>query len=134
LTLNDLYTVLLFENEMRSIEITGRQLLEQLENGVSKVGEKDGRFPQVSGMRFTFDPDQPVGQRITQVTIGGVPLDLAKVYTMATIEFLLERGFIDGYQFPTSKIAQGGNLNSTIIRSLEGGPLRCQVEGRIFQE
>ena len=134
LTLNDLFTVLLFENEMRAIQITGRQLLEQLENGVSKVGEKDGRFPQVSGMKFTFDPDQPVGQRITKVLIGDEPLDLAKVYTMATIEFLLERGFLDGYQFPTEKVVRGGNLNETIIRSLDGQPLKCQVEGRIFQE
>lgn len=134
LTLNDLYTVLLFENELRSIEITGRQLLEQLENGVSRVGEKDGRFPQVSGMKFTFDPDQPVGQRVTEVMIGGVPLDLGKVYTMATIDFLLNRGFIDGYTFPREKVVEGGNLNDIMIASLSSGPLRCEVEGRIFQE
>ena len=134
LTLNDLYTVLLFENELRSIEITGRQLLEQLENGVSRVGEKDGRFPQVSGMKFTFDPDLPVGQRVTKVVIGGEPLDLGKVYTMATIDFLLNRGFIDGYTLPKDKVTQGGNLNEIIIASIGKGPLRCEVEGRIFPE
>ena len=134
LTLNDIYTVMLFENELRSIEITGRQLLEALENGVSMIGEKAGRFPQVSGMKFTFDPDMPVGQRVTKVTIGDAPLDLAKVYTMATIEFLLNRGLIDGYQLPKDKVVEGGNLNEILIRSLEKGPLRCQVEGRIFQE
>ncbi len=134
LTLNDLYTILLFENQLRSIDITGRELLEQLENGVSRIGEKDGRFPQVSGMRFTFDPDQPPGQRIIKVMIGDAPLDLAKVYTMATIDFLLTRGFIDGYIFPKDKVVAGGNLNDIMIRSIGKGPLRCQVEGRIFQE
>ena len=134
LTLNDLYTVLLFENDLRAIEITGRQLLEQLENGVSRVGEKDGRFPQVSGMKFTFDPDQPPGQRIVKVTIGDEPMDLSKVYTLATIDFLLNRGFIDGYTLPKDKVTNGGSLNDAVIRSLSKGPLRCQVEGRIFQE
>jgi 5'-nucleotidase / UDP-sugar diphosphatase len=134
LTLNDLYTVLLFENELRSIEITGRQILEQLENGVSRVGEKDGRFPQISGMKFTFDPDLPVGQRVTKVVIGDAPLDLGKVYTMTTIDFLLNRGFIDGYHFPKDKVTEGGNLNELMIASLGEGPLKCEVEGRIFPE
>jgi 2',3'-cyclic-nucleotide 2'-phosphodiesterase (5'-nucleotidase family) len=134
LTLNDVYTVMLFENELRSIDITGRQLLDALENGVSMIGEKAGRFPQVSGMKFTFDPDLPVGQRVTKVTIGEAPLDLAKIYTMATIEFLLNRGFIDGYQLPKEKVVEGGSLNEILIRNLQKGPVRCQVEGRIFQE
>jgi hypothetical protein len=85
-------------------------------------------------MKFTFDPDQPAGQRIIKVTIGDTPLDLAKVYTMATIDFLLNRGFIDGYKFPKDKVINGGNLNDAMIRGLGKGPLRCQVEGRIFQE
>jgi 2',3'-cyclic-nucleotide 2'-phosphodiesterase (5'-nucleotidase family) len=134
LTLNDLYTVLLFENELRAIEITGRQLLEQLENGVSRVGEKDGRFPQVSGMKFTFDPDLPVGQRVTKVVIGDEPLDLGKVYTLATIDFLLNRGAIDGYNLPKDKVREGPNLNELIIASIGKAPLRCEVEGRIFPE
>jgi 2',3'-cyclic-nucleotide 2'-phosphodiesterase (5'-nucleotidase family) len=134
LTTNDLYTVLLFENDIVTIEISGRKLLEALENGVSLVGEKAGRFPQVSGMKFTFDPDQPVGQRVTKVTIGGEPLDLGKTYTLATIDFLLNHGFIDGYQLPKDKVVHGNNLNEAILRSLQKGPIHCQVEGRIFQE
>ncbi len=134
LSLNDLYTVLLFENEIRAIEITGKQLWEALENGVSMSGEKAGRFPQVSGMRFAFDPDRSPGRRITRVVIGESPLDPEKTYTMATIDFLLNRGFIDGYQLPKDKVVNGGSLNDLIIRSLDKGPLQCQVEGRVFQE
>jgi 2',3'-cyclic-nucleotide 2'-phosphodiesterase (5'-nucleotidase family) len=134
ITLNDVYTVMLFENQLRSIEITGRELLEALENGVSMVGEKAGRFPQVSGMKFAFDPDRPAGQRVTKVIIGDQPLDIAKTYTMATIEFLLDRGFIDGYQLPKNKVIEGGSLNEALIKSLANGPLNCQVEGRIFEE
>jgi 2',3'-cyclic-nucleotide 2'-phosphodiesterase (5'-nucleotidase family) len=134
LTLNDIYTVMLFEDDLRAIEITGRQLLEALENGVSMTGEKAGRFPQVSGMRFSFDPDRPPGQRVTKVLIGGQPLDLAKTYTMTTIDFLLDRGFIDGYHFPKDKVIDGGHLNDLLIKSLANGPLNCEVEGRIFEE
>jgi 5'-nucleotidase len=134
LTLVDLYSVLLFENQIRQIKITGRQLLEALENGVSMVGEKDGRFPQVSGIKFSYDPDLAVGQRVTKVLIGGEPLDLSKVYTMATIEFLIHRGFIDGYALPKEEVTDGGDLNSLVLQKLAQAPLRCNVEGRIFQE
>jgi len=35
-----------------------------LENGVSGYPKFEGRFPQVSGVRFKFDPRKPPGQRI----------------------------------------------------------------------
>jgi 5'-nucleotidase/UDP-sugar diphosphatase len=42
-----------------------------LENGVSQVEEGAGRFPQVSGMRFTWDPSAEPGSRIVSVEVGG---------------------------------------------------------------
>lgn len=54
----------------------GTQLVEALENGVSQWPKLEGRFPQVSGVRFAFDPSQPPGQRIVpgSVTVGGADL------------------------------------------------------------
>ena len=52
-----------------------------LENGVSQWPKLEGRFPQVSGLTFAFDPDQPNGQRIDAnlVKIGGKYIDLNEV-------------------------------------------------------
>ena len=65
LTKGDVYTVLPFGNNIVTRTVTGQQLWEVLENGVSKCplnyDQNDntltcaGRFPQVAGISFTFD-------------------------------------------------------------------------------
>lgn len=65
------------------LSITGRQLLDALENGVSQYPRLEGRFPQVSGFTFMFDPkrSRPSGHRIQEnsVTIQGETIDYDKV-------------------------------------------------------
>ena len=40
--------------------------------GFEGVGEvQDGRFPQVGGVRFSFNPDAPIGQRIRSLAVIG---------------------------------------------------------------
>lgn len=46
-------------------------------------------------MKYTFDPREPVGQRIVDITIGGQPLEHAVSYVVGTKSFLLEGK--DGY-------------------------------------
>ena len=68
------------------LEITGKQLLEALENGVSQYPKLEGRFPQVSGIQFTFDSTKPAGQRILSNTllINGQSVISNKVNTTIT--------------------------------------------------
>ena len=56
-------------------EITGQQVDEALENGVSQVEDGAGRFPQVSGLKIVVDLKQPAGSRVMSVTVDGKPLD-----------------------------------------------------------
>ena len=87
------------------MEVTGEQILLALENGVSQYPNLEGRFPQVSGISFTFDPSQPSGSRIPAngVFIGEERLQRTKTYTLCT------KGYIasgkDGYSvFRDAKI------------------------------
>lgn len=59
----------------------GRQLLSVLENGVSQYPKLEGRFPQVAGISFAFDPNQPPGSRIDPrfIKIGDEYLDMDQV-------------------------------------------------------
>ena len=50
----DIYTALPFDNYIVAIRLTGKQIREALEHGVSTVEEEEGRFPQVSGLTFTY--------------------------------------------------------------------------------
>lgn len=44
--------------------LTGSDVIKALENGVSMVPKLEGRFPQVAGINFTFDPSKPAGERV----------------------------------------------------------------------
>src|SRR5512147_2005023 len=75
-----------------------------LENGVSRMPAVDGRFPQVSGLCFTYDISLPAGSRVTSAvrqaadgSCTGAPVDLtaASTYSIAENDFMATGG--DGY-------------------------------------
>jgi len=78
--------------------VSGNTLREVLEHGVARSAEdaEPGRFPQVSGIRFTFDGRRPPGSRIVDLSINGKPLDEKKMYTLATSDYVAIDGG-DGY-------------------------------------
>ena len=79
------------------LKCTGQQVLEALENGVSMYPKLEGRFPQVGGMSFAFDPEKPGGKRVSRdyVKIGDEYLDPKKVYRVVTKAYLAKGK--DGY-------------------------------------
>lgn len=77
-------------DELCLLELSGKQILEVLENAVSQYPRLEGRFLQVSGVQFTFDAAKPGGQRVKEgsIKIGGESLQADKNYTLATKDYL----------------------------------------------
>ncbi len=98
-TMGEVLTVLPFQNTLSTFEIKGDGILAALENGVSQVEEGAGRFPQVAGLKFTWDAAAEPGSRVVEVLIedGGSfePLDPEKVYGVVSNNYV--RGGGDGY-------------------------------------
>ena len=96
---------------------------------------KAGRFPQVSGMTLVYDPSAMKGSRITDVRIGGKPLDKAKIYRLATNDYMASGG--DGYAaLKSAKIlvdASGATLMATTVMNYISarGNVAPKTEGRI---
>lgn len=95
LTRRDILKELPFGTRTVKISLSGAAILEALEAGVGELPNPSGRFPQVSGMSFRADSRKPKGQRISDVIIGGQPLDPSASYTVATNDYLFEGA--DGY-------------------------------------
>jgi 2',3'-cyclic-nucleotide 2'-phosphodiesterase (5'-nucleotidase family) len=95
LTRKDVLAELPFQNVGTLLRVSGAQLRAALENGVSQVEEKAGRFPHVAGMTLAYNPDLPAGKRVVDVQVGGKQLDDAASYTLATNDYLARGG--DGY-------------------------------------
>lgn len=135
LTRRDIMTELPFGNKTVLTVIPGSQVLAALENGVSQVEKGAGRFPQVSGMTFAFDPSAPAGSRVSEVKVDGKPLEPDTLYKLATNDYALDGG--DGYTALGGGevlIDKGnGNLmaNDVIDYIQKTGKVTAKVEGRI---
>ena len=101
-TMGEVLAVLPFQNTLSTFQVSGAELIEALENGVSQIEKAAGRFPQVAGMTFTVDPKAEVGSRISNVMVSGMPIDPEKTYGMVSNNYVRNGG--DGYA--TFKSAQ----------------------------
>lgn len=94
-TMGEVLTVLPFQNTLSTFQVTGATMVAALENGVSQIEEGAGRFPQVAGMTFVVDPAAEAGARVSDVMVGGAPIDLDKVYGVVSNNYVRNGG--DGY-------------------------------------
>ncbi|MBC7324695.1 MAG: 5'-nucleotidase C-terminal domain-containing protein [Moorella sp. (in: Bacteria)] len=139
ITLGEALTVMPFGNTLVVLELTGQQVIDALENGVSQVEQKAGRFPQVAGMKFTWDPQKPAGQRIVKVEVktanGYQPIDRNARYLVATNNFMASGG--DGYTVfkAASRVYDMGFVDYEVFREYlqKHSPVNPQVEGRITE-
>ncbi len=129
----DVEGVLRFNNGLVIVPLTVRQLVEIMEYavGFDGVGEATaGRFPQIGGMRFSFDPSLPIGHRVRSLAVvdddgkvtdrvvenGVLVGDTERVIKMATLNFTANGG--DGYPFPLPAhgridlIGEAGQINA----------------------
>ena len=119
-TLGDALAVYPFGNTVGVSVITGENLWKALENGVSNW-PGDGRFPQISGFKFSFDTTKPVGSRVQGVTKadGTAIAKDSKEYTIAVPDFMIYGG--DGYVgvFTPSKAKLRGLLVDVFIEAVQ---------------
>jgi len=130
ITLEEVYGVLPFNNTLVTMDLTGAQVRQVLEEGAaSRFG-----VVQVSGLTWSFNATAPFGSRVTSVTLsGGAPLDPAATYRVGTNNFMAT----GGDQFTTltkgtNTVDTGINLVDTVVSYLVRNPVvDPQVEGRL---
>ncbi|MBI4260709.1 MAG: 5'-nucleotidase C-terminal domain-containing protein [Actinobacteria bacterium] len=135
LVVGDVFTVLPFGNSVVTRTVTGAQLHEILEHSVSAIPGASGRFGQIAGFSFTYDPDAAVGSRVQSVTLdGGAPiLPDATVYTFATNDFVNAGG--DGYAMLADGMGTTRDVMADVLLEYiaDQGVITPTIEGRITQ-
>ena len=118
ITRGQVLAVLPFGNVVVTLQVNGAELKTMLENGVSLIVDPatlkvsaQGRFPQVSGLCFTYDIALPAGSRVTSAVLADstghctatpVGLTAASTYKIAENDFMASGG--DGYPFFTPRV------------------------------
>jgi 5'-nucleotidase len=138
-TMGQVLEVLPFGNLMATFGLKGSDMWAALENGVSGYEEQEGRFPQVGGLKYTFDPTKPVGSRIISVEVKNPdgsysPIDPNAVYEVVSNSFLRQGG--DGYDvFANNAIDpyDAGAVLADAVAEYMGAlaPVSPALEGRI---
>ncbi len=132
-TMGEVLTVLPFQNTLSTFQVTGETIVAALENGVSQHEEGAGRFPQVAGMSYAFDASKEAGSRVSDVMVGGEPIDMGKLYSVVSNNYVRNGG--DGYKmFRDAQNAYdfGPDLADVTAEYLAAkGPFKPYLDGRI---
>ena len=115
-------------------------MLKALENGVSQVEDGAGRFPQVAGLSYAFDPKNDVGKRVRDVLVpqGGaaMPLDPTYMYSVVSNNYIRNGG--DGYKmFKTAQNVYdfGPDLADVVTQYMaRNAPYQPYLAGRIVEK
>jgi 2',3'-cyclic-nucleotide 2'-phosphodiesterase (5'-nucleotidase family) len=139
-------TALKFNNKLWTFDVTAVQLKSLLEHGVAVLGSQ-GRFPQVGGMSFSYDPSRTAqaldakfaittsGERIRSLKVGSDVVvrngalvgNAQRTFRMVTLNFLAEgtstaAGGGDGYPFPaTADFVNLVKLDAVMTEATAGG-------------
>ncbi|OHV75453.1 bifunctional metallophosphatase/5'-nucleotidase [Ensifer sp. LCM 4579] len=137
-TMGEVLTVLPFQNTVATFQLKGSDLIAALENGLSQIEEGAGRFPQVAGLKYSFDKSKPAGNRVVSVEVkegdGFVPLDPTKTYGVVSNNYMRAGG--DGYEiFATAGMNAydfGPSLEEVVADYLAAKrPYKPYTDGRI---
>jgi 2',3'-cyclic-nucleotide 2'-phosphodiesterase (5'-nucleotidase family) len=123
---NDIQTTLAFNNGLTLLTLTKTELVALLEHGVSALPNVAGAFPQIAGVKFSYDPDLAPGDRLQSAAIvdqndtlvaelvrdGELVGDPSETFRIVTLNFLAAPRFDeatgefigggDGYPFPNT--------------------------------
>ena len=131
-TMGEVLTAFPFTNFTVTVDLTGKEVIQALENGVKAAPELAGAFCQVSGLTFKYDDTAKAGERVFDVMVAGKPIDLEKTYKVATNDFIAGGG--DQYDVFKGKTETGQYelLSETLAKYIAAKKeVNPQVEGRI---
>lgn len=131
ITWGDLYAVQPFANADQSMTLSGAQIRRALERQWEKPAVEKNLI--VSGLAYTWDATRPAGSRVTEVTVGGRPLDPEALYTVSMPDYLAGGG--DRYTI----FREGTNVTSglsdieALVLYVEAlpQPVNVTIDGRV---
>jgi 2',3'-cyclic-nucleotide 2'-phosphodiesterase (5'-nucleotidase family) len=131
--------VLPFGNIVVVLKVTGAELKQMLENGVSTMPAVAGRFPEVSGLCFTYDITRPALSRVTSAvkanadgSCTSTPVDFSSgtTYSIAENDFMAAGG--DGYPVFSARATSQGIMDQVVADYITAkGTVSPALQGRI---
>ncbi|MSQ36960.1 MAG: bifunctional metallophosphatase/5'-nucleotidase [Chloroflexi bacterium] len=130
LTYGALFDALPFGNTVVNVDLTGAALRDVLEAASGGAGRL-----HPGGVRWTYRFENPPGRRVLSAAVGGKPIDPARIYHVATIDYLHLGG--DGHsEFAVGTNVLFGDLDVDVVAAYvtAHSPVDPRPDGRVVQE
>jgi 2',3'-cyclic-nucleotide 2'-phosphodiesterase (5'-nucleotidase family) len=132
-TVNDLYNMVPMNPPVMTVELTGEELRELLEENLERTlsrdpfGQMGGYLKRMLGLKLYAKVENPEGQRVQQIFIGDEPLDVTRQYQAA---FVTEQGV--GQKYGINRQEAGVSAVEALQRLFaRNGPVRAELEGTV---
>ena len=127
ISLEQVFMLLPFDNNLMTMDLTGAQLVSILEQNA----RTDGML-QVSGLRVVYDLSAPEGSRVKELAVGGTPAEPSRTYRVTTNDFLAAGGDRFGVFREGRNAVIGDNVRDAFLEYLKKhSPVSPRTEGRI---
>ena len=128
ITLEQLYTLLPFDNLLVAMDLTGEQVRGILEQNAGSPHQ----LLQVSGLSVHFDLRRPPGSQVIKVMVGHEPLVSGKTYRVVTNDFLAAGGDAITLFKEGRNVVYGDSLRDVVAAYLEKhSPVHPLTQDRI---
>lgn len=125
-TIADAYTLLPFSNTLVTLEMSGAQIIQVLEEALANTLDNEGSsgsYPYASGLRFNVDASASFGNRISSVQVNPrissewTDIDPQSTYTVVTNDFIASGR--DGYD-TLGVVYDQGDFTNTYTEYAQG--------------
>lgn len=127
ITLEQVFMLLPFDNNLMTMDLTGAQIA-----GILEQNAKTDGMLQVSGLKVVYDMKAPEGSRVKELAVGGKQADPSRIYRVTTNDFLAAGGDRFGIFREGKNAVIGDNVRDAFLAYLEkNSPVSPRTEGRI---
>ena len=127
ITLEQVYMLLPFDNNLMTMNLTGAQI-----SGILEQNAKTEGMLQVSGLKVVYNLAAPEGTRVQALSIGGKPVEHSRHYRVTTNDFLAAGGDRFGIFRDGKNAVIGDTVRDAFLDYLkQKSPVFPKTEGRI---
>lgn len=128
ISMEDVFTLLPFDNSLIVMDLTGSHILQILKENITS----DKKILQVSGLSVRYDLNAPANAGLVEAGIAGKPIDPLKIYRVATNDFLAAGGDHFAVFTEGTNVVYDDTVRDAFVAYLrKHSPVSPKIENRI---
>lgn len=131
-TVNDLYNIIPMNPPVMTVELTGEEMREMLEENLERTLSRDpysqmgGYLKRMAGVKLYAKAENPQGQRVQELYVGEEPVAPGRRYQVA---YVTEQGV--GPRYGANRQETGIRAVAALEQTLTRGPARAELNGTV---